>query len=132
MKLWPWPRALPDEGGIYTSHIRGEADTVLEAVDEAIEVGKRANIPVEISHLKAQFRPNWHKMSINLGKIEKARAEGLDVTADMYPYTASNTSLSALLPPWAHVGGKTALLHRLQNEIDRGQDTPGTVRDGGA
>jgi N-acyl-D-amino-acid deacylase len=112
-------RCAADEGGIYASHIRGEADTVLKAVDEAIEIGKRANIPVEISHLKAKFHPNWHKMSIILEKIEKARAVGLDVTADMYPYTALNTSLSALLPPWVHVGGKNAMLHRLQNEIDR-------------
>jgi N-acyl-D-amino-acid deacylase len=112
-------RCAAEAGGIYTSHIRGEADTVLEAVDEAIEIGKRADIPVEISHLKAKFRPNWHKMSIILGKIEKARLAGLDVTADMYPYTALNTSLSELLPPRVHVGGKNALLQRLRSEIDR-------------
>jgi N-acyl-D-amino-acid deacylase len=112
-------RCAAEAGGIYTSHIRGEADTVLEAVDEAIEIGKRADIPVEISHLKAEFHPNWPKMSIILEKIEKARLAGLDVTADMYPYTACNTSLSALLPPWVHVGGKNALLHRLRNEMDR-------------
>jgi N-acyl-D-amino-acid deacylase len=112
-------RCAAEQGGIYTSHIRGEADTVLEAVDEAIEIGKRADIPVEISHLKAEFHPNWHKMSIILEKIEKARLAGLDVTADMYPYTACNTSLSALLPPWVHVGGKNALLQRLHNESDR-------------
>ena len=81
-------RCAADEGGIYTSHIRGEADTVLKAIDEAIEIGKRANAPVEISHLKVKFHSNWHKMSIILEKIEKARAAGLDVSADMYPYTA--------------------------------------------
>jgi N-acyl-D-amino-acid deacylase len=107
------------EGGIYTSHIRGEGDTVLEAVDEAIKVGKRANLPVEISHLKAEYRPNWPKMSINLDKIENACREGLDVSADMYPYTALNTSLSALLPSWAHVGGKTAMLQHLHDQPDR-------------
>lgn len=112
-------KCAADEGGIYTSHIRGEGDTVLEAVNEAIEIGKQANIPVEISHLKAKFRPNWHKMSILLEKIAEARLAGMDVTADMYPYTALNTSLSELLPPWVHVGGKNALLQRLQSEIDR-------------
>jgi N-acyl-D-amino-acid deacylase len=112
-------RCAAEAGGIYTSHIRGEADAVLEAVDEAIEIGKRAAIPVEISHLKAKFRPNWHKMSIILEKIEKARLAGLDVTADMYPYTALNTSLSELLPPWVHVGGISALLQRLRSESDR-------------
>jgi N-acyl-D-amino-acid deacylase len=102
------------EGGIYASHIRGEADTVLEAVDEAIEIGRRANIPVEISHLKTQNPRNWPKMSIVLEKIERARAEGLNVSADMYPYTACSTSLSALVKPWAHVDGKNALLGRLK------------------
>ncbi|MDR3575398.1 MAG: D-aminoacylase [Anaerolineaceae bacterium] len=112
-------RCAASRGGIYASHIRGEADTVLEAVDEAIEIGKRANIPVEISHLKAQDHPNWHKMPILLDKIEQARAAGLDVSADMYPYTACNTSLSSLLSAWAHVGGKTAMLNRLQDAGDR-------------
>ncbi len=107
------------QGGIYTSHIRDEGDGVLEAVDEAIDVGRRAHLPVEISHLKAEYHPNWPKMPVLLEKIEHARQSGLDVSADMYPYTACNTSLSALVPSWAHVGGKTALLARLRNPADR-------------
>ncbi len=102
-------------GGIYTSHIRGEGDTLLEAIDEAIEVGLRAGLPVEISHLKAQGMHNWHKMPKAIERIETARAAGLDVTADMYPYTASNTTLTALLPAWAHAGGRHAMLERLQD-----------------
>ncbi|MBI9046300.1 MAG: D-aminoacylase [Anaerolineaceae bacterium] len=101
-------------GGIYTSHIRGEGDTVLEAVDEAIEIGRQAGLPVEISHLKASNRPNWEKMTLILNKIEQAREEGLDITADMYPYPASNTTLTALIPSWAHVGGRDAMLSRLR------------------
>jgi N-acyl-D-amino-acid deacylase len=103
------------EGGIYASHIRGEDDSVLAAAAEAIEIGVRAKIPVEISHLKAQNPRNWSKMPVLLEKIAQARAEGWDVSADMYPYTACSTSLSALVEPWAHVGGKNALLLRLKS-----------------
>jgi N-acyl-D-amino-acid deacylase len=77
--------------GIYTTHIRGEGDTLLEAIAEAIEIGRRAHVRTEISHLKAAGKRNWHKMSQAIQLIEAARAEGLDVTADMYPYTAANT-----------------------------------------
>jgi N-acyl-D-amino-acid deacylase len=106
-------------GGIYTTHVRGEANTVLEAVDEAIQIGRSAGISVEISHLKAQLRPNWPKMAQLIKNIQTARDEGLDVNADMYPYNASNTTLTALLPDWAHVGGRAQLFKRLQNDSDR-------------
>lgn len=106
-------------GGIYTSHIRDEGNKVEEAVDEAITIGRRAGIPVEISHLKAEFRSNWFKMASILKKIEAARAEGMDVTADMYTYPAINTSLNALVNPWAHVGGRAELLRRLREEPTR-------------
>jgi len=100
-------------GGIYTSHIRGEGNTLLEAVDEAIEVGRRAEIRVEVSHLKASGEINWHKMPLVIEKIDGARRAGVDISADMYPYPASNTSLSSLMPSWAHVGGKHEMLARL-------------------
>lgn len=107
------------EGGIYASHIRGEANTVLEAVGEAIEIGRRAHLPVEISHLKAEQRCNWHKMPKIVEMIRNARQEGLDVYADMYPYNAFCTVLSSLLPIWATVDGKPAILKRLKSQDTR-------------
>ena len=112
-------RAAGEAGGFYASHIRGEGDTLLPAIAEAIEVGRRASIPVEISHLKAAGRSNWPKMAQAIELIEAARAEGLDVTADMYPYPAGSTGLSALLPSWAHTGGRESLLARLTDPADR-------------
>lgn len=108
-------KVAAQEGGIYTSHIRGEGNTVLEAVDEAIQVGREAGLAVEISHLKAEQRINWHKMELILAKIDAARAEGLDVTADMYPYNAFCTTMTSLLPPWALEGGIRAMLGRLRD-----------------
>ena len=101
-------------GGIYTSHIRGEADTLLEAIREALEVGRQAEIPVEISHFKASGVNNWYKMSEAIALIETAQAEGLDVMADMYSYPASNTELSSLIPPDIHVGGTDRMIDRLK------------------
>jgi N-acyl-D-amino-acid deacylase len=101
-------------GGFYFSHIRGEAATLVQAVSEAIEIGEQAGLPVQIAHLKAQMPENWSLMIQALALIDDARARGLDVAADRYPYTASSTSLSARLPAWAHDGGTTALLERLQ------------------
>ena len=129
-------RAAGEGGGFYASHIRGEGDTLLPAIAEAIEVGRRASIPVEISHLKAAGRPNWPKMAQAIELIEAARAEGLDVTADMYPYPAGSTGLSALLPSWAHAGGRESLLARLADPADRARiraalDGPGIARDAG-
>ena len=129
-------RAAADAGGLYASHIRGEGDTLLEAIAEAIEVGRRARVPVEISHLKAAGRANWPKMAQAIALIDAARAEGLDVTADMYPYRAGSTTLSALLPAWAHVGGRAALLARLRDPAERARlrdalDGAGMRRDAG-
>jgi N-acyl-D-amino-acid deacylase len=112
-------RAAREAGGFYASHIRGEGETLLPAIAEAIEVGRHAGVPVEVSHLKAAGRSNWPKMGQAIELIERARADGLDVTADMYPYPAGSTMLSALLPPWAHAGGREALLARLQDPTDR-------------
>lgn len=106
-------------GGIYTTHVRGEGDTLLEAIDEAITIGREAGIKVEISHLKAAGVKNWHKMALAMEKIERARAEGLDVAADMYSYNASNTGLTALVPGWVHVGGRDAMIARLKDPAIR-------------
>ena len=129
-------RAAGEGGGFYASHIRGEGRTLLPAISEAIEVGRRASVPVEISHLKASGRANWPKMAQAIELIEQARAEGLDVTADMYPYPAGSTMLAALLSPWVHAGGRERLLARLADPADRARiraelDDTGLGRDAG-
>jgi N-acyl-D-amino-acid deacylase len=112
-------RVAAERGGFYASHIRGEGETLLHAIDEAIAVGRRAGLPVEISHLKAAGRSNWPKMSEAIERIEAARRDGLDVTADMYPYPAGSTGLTALLPAWAQVGGRAPMLQRLASPSER-------------
>ena len=102
-----------DYGGIYFSHIRGEAGTLLNALEEAIKVGRGAGVAVQISHYKAGGRANWESAASGLTLIEEARDKGLDITMDMYPYTAGSTSLAALLPPWAVEGGMTSVFKRL-------------------
>ncbi|MEQ9401068.1 MAG: D-aminoacylase [Longimicrobiales bacterium] len=93
-------------GGVYITHMRSEADNFLEAIDEAIEIGVRAGVPVEIYHLKAGGQRNWHKAAMAVAKIDSARAAGVDVQANMYPYTAGGTGLTACFPPWASADGK--------------------------
>jgi len=85
-------------GGLYITHLRSEADHLLEGVEEALGIGRRANVPVEIYHLKAAGRANWHKMPDVIAHIDAARAAGLDVMCDMYPYVAGGTGLAATLP----------------------------------
>lgn len=106
-------RAAARHRGFYASHIRGEGATLLEAVAEAIQVGREADLPVQVSHLKAAGRPNWGKVADALAMIDAARGEGLDVTADVYPYTASSTTVRTLLPDWALEGGIDAMMQRL-------------------
>jgi N-acyl-D-aspartate/D-glutamate deacylase len=108
-------------GGFYASHIRGESDTVLEAAQEAITVGERAGATVHISHLKTAGYANWDKTPALLDLLDQAPARHLDVTGDMYPYTAGATSLGALLPPWVHEGGLVKLLPRLRDRSVREQ-----------
>ena len=106
-------------GGLYASHIRGESDTVLDAAREAIAVGRRAGVAVQISHLKTAGRANWDKTPALLDLLDQGRSCGVDVTGDMYPYTAGATSLGALLPPWMHEGGLAKLLPRLRDRALR-------------
>ena len=105
--------------GFYASHMRGEGATLLPAVKEAITVGREAAMPVQISHLKAAGRPNWGKVADALTLIDAARAEGLDVLADAYPYTASSTSLRTLLPDRVLEGGLDGMLKRLRDPGER-------------
>lgn len=101
-------------GGIYASHIRSEDSALLDAVSEAIEIGRRANTPVHISHFKASGKPYWGMVRAAAKLVEDAQAAGQKVTADQYPYTASSTSLEAmLLPDWAREGGREATMARL-------------------
>ena len=100
-------------GALYASHIRGEGATLMEALDEAIRIGKKSGVRVEVSHLKAMGKDNWGRGKEVLLKLEKARQGGVDIAADQYPYEATSTSLTALVPPWAHAGGVSGLLKRL-------------------
>ena len=110
-------REMAPFGGVYISHIRSEADQLLEAIDEAIAIGRDGGVPVEIYHLKAAGRRNWDKARLAIDKISKARGEGLDIGADMYPYTAAGTGLTACLPPSASADGK--LFERLSHPQTR-------------
>lgn len=102
--------------GIYTSHMRNESDKIFEAINEAIDVGRQANMRVEISHFKVGL-PNWNKSDQMIAMVEKARAEGLDVTVDQYPYTASGTTLNVLLPDWLLDGGRDSVMKRLSDPV---------------
>jgi dihydroorotase/N-acyl-D-amino-acid deacylase len=101
-------QAMAPYGGVYITHLRSEADKFIEGIDEAIEIGKKGGVPVEIYHLKAAGRRNWHKMALAIAHIDAARAEGMDIGADMYTYIAGSTGLAACMPPWASADGKLA------------------------
>lgn len=106
-------------GGVYATHMRNESNSIMQAIDEAIRIGREANIPVEIFHLKMAGKQNWGKMGDVIRKIEAARAEGLDITADQYPYVAGATSLGASVPPWSHEGGTAKFIERLKDPATR-------------
>ncbi len=99
--------------GVYASHIRNEENAVIDAINEAINIGKEANIPVQISHFKVSGRANWGRSKETLPLIEAARKQGYDVTIDQYPYTASSTNLGVRLPDWALAGGTDSLKKRI-------------------
>ncbi len=102
-------------GGMYISHLRSEGNNLLEALDELITTARKANVAAELYHMKAAGKANWHKLDAMIEKIEKARAEGLKITADMYNYTAGATGLDAAMPPWVQVGGHYAWVARLKD-----------------
>jgi N-acyl-D-amino-acid deacylase len=106
-------------GRLYCSHIRGEGPTLESAFAEAIAIGEQAGTPVQISHIKASGRANWPRLEAALRQLDTARARGVAVTGDMYPYTAGSTTLASLLPPWAHEGGLAALVARLRDPTTR-------------
>jgi N-acyl-D-amino-acid deacylase len=126
----PAPYATTDElialaseaakfGGIYATHMRSEGNAVLEAVDEAVRIGREAKIPVEIWHLKAAGKSNWGRMPEIVARIEAARQSGVEVGANTYAYPAWFNSFSAFIPPWAHDGGDEKLVARLKDPATR-------------
>src|SRR5213082_1130175 len=106
-------------GGIYATHMRNEGTGILAAIDEALRIAREARIPVEIWHLKVGGKPSWGHMPEVVAKINAARAQGLDVTADTYAYTAWFNDFSAFIPAWAHDGGNTKLIERLKDPAMR-------------
>lgn len=102
-------------GGIYSTHIRNEGDGIFDSVREAIDVGRRASVPVDIIHLKIADQQFWGRMGEVIQLIEDARAEGLNIQANVYPYTRGNNNLVSIIPPWAHEGGRQKLLERLRD-----------------
>jgi dihydroorotase/N-acyl-D-amino-acid deacylase len=118
-------RVAADSGGIYTSHLREEGLGLLEGVGEAIEIGRRAGIPVVLTHHKAVGTPMWGKSIATLAMVDSARRAGVDVMIDQYPYTATHTGIAVLIPEWAFDGGDTAFARRvrepaLRDSIERG------------
>jgi len=113
-------RVAGEMGGIYASHIRDEGEGLVTAVREAIEIGERGHLPVEIFHFKAAYSPGWGTLIQEaIDTVEAARSRGVDVAADLYPYTAGGTGLEATIPSWAHDGGRDALRRRLDDPETR-------------
>jgi N-acyl-D-amino-acid deacylase len=112
-------KTAAEYGGLYISHIRGEGADLIKALEELITITKEAKIPAEIYHLKAAGKKNWNKLDDAISLIEEARKKGLDITADIYPYTAGATGLDAMLPPWSKEGGNQAMIKRLKQKSTR-------------
>ncbi len=113
-------KAIAPYGGTYASHIRGEGKELVESIAEAIRIGEEAKVPVEVFHLKAAYKPGWGTLMTAAGElIEAARARGVDVSADQYPYTAGGTGLEATIPSWAFDGGYDSLRARLNDKATR-------------
>lgn len=112
-------KVVASYGGMYISHIRNEGGWILGALEEFIRIAKEAGVRAEIYHLKVAGRENWDKMDKVIERIERAREEGLPITANMYTYTASSTSLDVLLPKWVHRGGTSSMMRRLKDPTHR-------------
>jgi len=112
-------RQVKPYGGIYSTHIRNEGTGVFDSVSEAITIGEKAEVPVDIIHLKIADQQYWGRMSEVIELIEQARERGVNVQANVYPYTRGNNNLVSIIPPWAHEGGRGKLLERLKNPEDR-------------
>jgi dihydroorotase/N-acyl-D-amino-acid deacylase len=121
-------------GGIYATHMRSEGDAIFQSIDEVLRIGREAHIPVEIWHLKVAGKKNWGRMPEVVSKINGARMQGVDISADTYAYPAWFNSMSAFIPPWAHDGGDAKLIERLKDPATRARIrkdlmTPSTAWD---
>jgi N-acyl-D-amino-acid deacylase len=116
-------------GGLYATHMRNEGERLFEAFDEAIQIGRHAEIPVQISHHKAAGKANHGKIRTTLNRLEDERARGLDITVDQYPYTAGSTTLASVLPAWAQVGGVPKILERLRDPATRREISTAMIAD---
>jgi len=112
-------KVVSRNGGVYATHMRNEGLKVTDAINEALTIGKQANIPVQISHFKVAGNASWGKSSLTLDMVKKAREEGYDVTIDQYPYTASSTNLATQIPDWALEGGLDSLRERIKDRKTR-------------
>ena len=112
-------KVVREHGGIYSSHIRDEGLGVFDSVKEAITIGEQAGVPVDVIHLKIADEQYWGRMNEVVGIIEAARKRGVNVQANVYPYTRGNNDLSSIIPPWAHEGGGTEMLARLKDPNTR-------------
>lgn len=112
-------KVVREHGGIYSTHIRDEGLGVFDSVKEAIAIGERARIPVDIIHLKIADEQYWGRMKEVVALIEAARSRGLNVQANVYPYTRGNNDLSSIIPPWAHEAGRDQMLARLKDPVQR-------------
>ena len=108
-------KSASEYGGMYISHLRSEGAKLLEALDELITISREADIPAEIYHLKASREPNWPKLDEVISIVEDARAEGLQITADIYTYNASSTGLTGVIPTWVQEGGHDAWIKRMKD-----------------
>ncbi len=108
-------KIVEKENGIYTSHIRGEAEELIPAIEETLIIAKKSKVPTEMSHLKAMGKKNWHSFSRAINIIEKARTQGMNINFDIYPYTSTGSVLYILLPDWIAEGGKQMLIKRLKD-----------------
>jgi N-acyl-D-amino-acid deacylase len=121
-------KAAARYNGVYTSHIRNESDKIFAAIEEALNIGRQTGMPVQISHFKIG-KPNWNRSNETLALVKKARAAGLEVTIDQYPYTASSTTINSLIPSWALAHGRDSLAARYHNPVIRKKIIDEMVQD---
>jgi N-acyl-D-amino-acid deacylase len=112
-------RIAQQYGGIYSTHIRDEGEGVFRAIEEAIQIGKGANIPVDVIHMKIAHKKLWGRANEIIAMIQHARDAGHNIQANVYPYTAGQNNLSSIIPPWAHDGGREKMVERLRDPAKR-------------
>ena len=118
-------KVLKEHDALLTVHMRNEGPRIFQAVDEMIDITRRSGVHLQISHLKLMGKPQWGRSQELLDKIEAARQEGMNITCDQYPYTATSTSMTALLPHWAHDGGVSAMVQRIKAPTQALKDETG-------